>query len=73
MNLMPALRQFHSKSGRQNATAADQGKTGDADAQRVHYSPVNALSASEMSIRGTNVTPGASPSFKYSRSPAPQT
>ena len=75
MHFVTTRGKFHSKRGRENAAAADKRKASDADPQRslVHYSPAYALSASEMSARGTYVISGASASFRYWRSPAPCT
>src|ERR1041384_1921587 len=67
-----ARSQFGSQRRRQDSASADKRKTGDPDFERsFHQSPIYARPESEISSRSTNVTPGASASFRYSRSPAP--
>src|SRR4029077_14970710 len=75
INLVITRRELHPQRCRENAASADQWETGNANSQRslLHQFSVYALSDSEMSIRRTNVMPGASAWFKYSCSPAPAT
>ena len=75
MNRVAAGREFGAERGRENSAAPDQRKTGDPDLERsrFHQDPIYAWFESEMSSRCTKVTPGASASLRYWRSPAPAT
>ena len=75
MDFVAARGQLRAERRRENATAADERKTGDPDLERArfHYSPIYARPESDISSRSTKTTPGASASFRYSRSLAPAT
>src|SRR5437763_55008 len=74
MDVVTASGQFGSERGSQNPAAPDERKASDADFERpFHHSPIYARPESVISSRSTNVTPGASASFKYSRSTPPAT